>query len=107
MKKGAATGSISQIETLFRLSPAADSSQPTYWKKYNLKGWPARNIVIHGFTVVWCIRYGIQFNWLWYEWWWFREQNLLASCSSLKEDEDIYQGWHFFSFLDLQLTIQT
>lgn len=29
MKKGAATGSISQIETLFRLSPAADSSQPT------------------------------------------------------------------------------
>jgi hypothetical protein len=33
MKNGAATGSISQIETLFRLSPAADSSQPTYWKK--------------------------------------------------------------------------
>ena len=32
MKNGAATGSISQIETLFRLSPAADSSQPTYWK---------------------------------------------------------------------------
>jgi len=30
MKNGAATGSISQIETLFRLSPAADSSQPTY-----------------------------------------------------------------------------
>jgi hypothetical protein len=29
MKNGAATGSISQIETLFRLSPAADSSQPT------------------------------------------------------------------------------
>jgi hypothetical protein len=29
-KKGAATGSISQIETLFLLSPAADSSQPTY-----------------------------------------------------------------------------
>jgi len=30
MKNGAATGSISQIETLLRLSPAADSSQPTY-----------------------------------------------------------------------------
>jgi len=29
MKKGAAIGSISHIETLFRLSPAADSSQPT------------------------------------------------------------------------------
>lgn len=29
MKKGAATGSISQIETLVRLSPAADSSHPT------------------------------------------------------------------------------
>jgi hypothetical protein len=36
MKNGAATGSISQIETLLRLSPAADSSQPTYSKKYNL-----------------------------------------------------------------------
>jgi hypothetical protein len=30
MKKGAAIGSISHIETLFLLSPAADSSQPTY-----------------------------------------------------------------------------
>lgn len=29
MKKGAATGSISQMETLVRLSPAADSSHPT------------------------------------------------------------------------------
>lgn len=36
MKNGAATGSISQIETLFRLSPAADSSQPTYIEKINL-----------------------------------------------------------------------
>lgn len=29
MKKGATTGSISHIETLLRLSPAADSSHPT------------------------------------------------------------------------------
>lgn len=29
MKNGAVTGSISQIETLLRLSPAVDSSQPT------------------------------------------------------------------------------
>lgn len=29
MKNGAATGSISQIETRLRLSPAAASSQPT------------------------------------------------------------------------------
>jgi len=29
MKNGAATGSISQMETLLRLSPAADSSHPT------------------------------------------------------------------------------
>lgn len=29
MKKGAVTGSISQIETRLRLSPAVDSSQPT------------------------------------------------------------------------------
>lgn len=29
IKNGAVTGSISQIETLFRLSPAVDSSQPT------------------------------------------------------------------------------
>lgn len=33
MKNGAATGSISHMETLFRRSPAADSSQPTY--QYN------------------------------------------------------------------------
>lgn len=30
MKNGAVTGSISQIETRLRLSPAVDSSQPTY-----------------------------------------------------------------------------
>lgn len=33
MKKGAATGSISQNETRFLLSPAVDSSQPTYSRK--------------------------------------------------------------------------
>lgn len=30
MKNGAVTGSISQMETRLRLSPAVDSSQPTY-----------------------------------------------------------------------------
>lgn len=29
MKKGACTGSISHMDTLFRLSPAVDSSHPT------------------------------------------------------------------------------
>ena len=34
MKNGAVTGSISQIETLLRLSPAVDSSQPTWINKF-------------------------------------------------------------------------
>lgn len=38
MKKGVATGSISQIETLLRLSPAADSSHPTCLRIQNLDG---------------------------------------------------------------------
>lgn len=32
MKNGAVTGSISHIDTRLRLSPAVDSSQPTYSK---------------------------------------------------------------------------
>ena len=43
IKNGAVTGSISQTETLLRLSPAADSSQPTCKQISSNLQWYAQN----------------------------------------------------------------